>query len=105
MEDTRERAAQELPQEDRRPFGKEDVAIAVETLQEYASGKTSIDQKATANQEWWRMRHWDFVRERNEGVKAGVKFGSAWLINSLLNKHADIMDSLPKPNHGRRTTR
>ena len=83
---------------DTRAFNQEQVEVALELLQEYSSGKANVDLKATQNQEWWRMRHWSVVNERNMGVKEGTAFGSAWLVNSLLNKHADIMDSLPKPN-------
>jgi len=74
------------------------AAKAQELLQSYRQGKTSVDLKATENQQWWRLRHWDAIAETNEGKKAGVSVGSAWTVNSLLNKHADIMDSFPKPN-------
>ena len=80
-------------------FTKDDVKVALTDLQKYVDGKKAIDWKATANQEWWRLRHWNVIGgETNEGVRAGISVGSAWTINSLLNKHADIMDSLPKPN-------
>jgi len=84
--------------EDNRAFGMRQVQIALDDLREYADGKRYIDLKATENQEWWRIRHWNVLAESNEGRKAGVGVGSAWTINSLLNKHADIMDSFPKPN-------
>ena len=83
---------------DTRPFGELEIGKAVEDLQKYADGKRSVDNKATENQMWWRLRHWDAISETNEGRKANVSVGSAWTINSLLNKHADIMDSFPKPN-------
>lgn len=84
---------------DKQRFSKEDVKLALTDLQKYIDGKKTIDIKATANQEWWRLRHWNVIgNETNEAIKAGVSVGSAWTINSLLNKHADIMDSLPKPN-------
>ena len=81
-----------------RPFGKDQVELALADLQAYVGAKCSIDNKATANQQWWRQRHWSVINERNEGVEDDTEVGSAWLINSLLNKHADIMDSFPKPN-------
>lgn len=83
---------------DTRPFGELEIGRAVEDLQKYADGKRSVDNKATENQMWWRLRHWDAISETNEGRKANISVGSAWTINSLLNKHADIMDSFPKPN-------
>lgn len=93
-----ERMNQTLNILDTRPFGELEIGRAVEDLQKYADGKRSVDNKATENQMWWRLRHWDAISETNEGRKANVSVGSAWTINSLLNKHADIMDSFPKPN-------
>lgn len=83
---------------DGRKFGEDEVDLALDDLREYFASKASIDQKATANEEWWRIRHWNVLADNNEGEKAGVEVGSAWLFNSLINKHADIMDSFPAPN-------
>ena len=80
-------------------FGEEQTKKALEDLEVYVNGKYAIDAKATDNQQWWRMRHWSVIGgETNEAQKAGIDVGSAWAVNSLLNKHADIMDSFPKPN-------
>lgn len=81
-----------------RKFGKEQVELALSDMRDYFAGKASIDAKATANEEWWRVRHWGMLNDNNEGLKEGVSVGSAWLFNSLANKHADVMDSFPKPN-------
>ena len=83
---------------DSRKFGEDQIEIALEDMREYFGSKASIDNKATANEEWWRLRHWNVLADVNEGMKSGVEVGSAWLFNSLINKHADIMDSFPKPN-------
>lgn len=79
-------------------FGDEQVDLALADMRAYFAGKESVDAKATANEEWWRVRHWGMLNDSNEGLKAGVSVGSAWLFNSLANKHADVMDSFPKPN-------
>ena len=79
-------------------FGDEQVELALADMKDYFAGKASVDNKATANEEWWRVRHWNVLADTNEGIKAGVEVGSAWLFNSLANKHADVMDSFPKPN-------
>lgn len=78
-------------------FTQEDVEEALDKLKEYKRGKTSIDQKATENQEWWRLRHWPIINGNKPDESERHK-GSAWLFNSIINKHADIMDSFPKPN-------
>lgn len=77
-------------------FGQTDADEALEKLKEYKSGKTSIDQKATENQEWWRLRHWNIINTNAQDSERHA--GSAWAFNSIINKHADIMDSFPKPN-------
>ena len=83
---------------DSSPFREEDVKRALADLDAYVGAKRAVDLKATENQKWWQQRHWDVLSERNEGVEQHTRVGSAWLVNSLLNKHADIMDSFPKPN-------
>lgn len=77
------------------PFTQDDVEKALEDLQKYVSGKSSVDAKATDNQEWWRLRHMDIAPDAIEKERRSA---SAWAVNSILNKHADIMDSFPKPN-------
>lgn len=75
------------------------VETALADLMAYREGKYSIDQKATENQQWWRLRHMDFspnAEDKKDEKKA--RSASAWAVNSILNKHADIMDSFPKPN-------
>lgn len=84
--------------DDDRKFTKDDAKKALESLEVYKKGKSSIDQKATENQQWWMLRHWRVLAERNEGVAAQVGVGSAWAVNSIINKHADMMDSFPAPN-------
>lgn len=73
-----------------------EVKIFEETLKEYMTSKQEIDQKATDNQEWWRMRHWGQMNSNKE--QTGHEATSAWLFNSIINKKADIMDAFPKPN-------
>lgn len=84
--------------DDTRNFSKDDAKVALEELEVYKQGKASIDEKATVNQQWWMLRHWQVLGERNEGVNAGTSVGSAWAVNSIINKHADMMDSFPAPN-------
>ena len=67
-------------------------------LKDYQEGKSSIDQKATDNQEWWRGRHWGQIQKRNNSMIDDQKPTSAWLFNSIINKMADMMDNYPKPN-------
>lgn len=79
-------------------FTPDKVSEVLQILREYKDGKTTVDMKATENQEWWRLRHWNVIQGKTEAGKAKVDVGSAWAVNSILNKHADLMDSFPKAN-------
>lgn len=79
----------------RQNIGEDEVREAFERLKEYQRSKASVDGKATSNQEWWRLRHWSQISKANDAEEKSV---SAWLFNSIINKHADIMDNYPKPN-------
>lgn len=79
-------------------FTPDKVSEVLQILHEYKDGKTTVDMKATENQEWWRLRHWNIIQGKTEAGKAKVEVGSAWAVNSILNKHADFMDSFPKAN-------
>lgn len=79
-------------------FTPDKVSEVLQILHEYKDGKTTVDMKATENQEWWRLRHWNVIQGKTEAGKAKVDVGSAWAVNSILNKHADLMDSFPKAN-------
>lgn len=98
---------EEQPTEPPKPtkphFTPDKVSEVLQILHEYKDGKTTVDMKATENQEWWRLRHWNVIQGKTEAGKteagkAKVEVGSAWAVNSILNKHADFMDSFPKAN-------
>ena len=80
--------------EKKQAITEDDVREFDAVLREYMQGKKSVDTKATENYEWWKQRHWNYIETQNRDKKAA----SAWLFNSIINKHADIMDSFPKPN-------
>lgn len=63
-------------------------------LQEYKNGKTALEKRVIANEQWYKMRHWEQIRRKDKGPQTA----SAWLFNSLANKHADAMDNYPQAN-------
>ena len=79
--------------DDGRKLGDEIVREGERLLQEYKAGKASLEAKIIENEEWFRLRHWDRVGGKNSDPKPT----SAWLLNSLMNKHADMMDNIPTP--------
>lgn len=81
-----EKEALKITNESVKDFAKE--------LERYKQGKAKIDQMIVANQEWWRSRHWEQMNSvENKGLEE--KATSAWLFNSIVNKHADVMDNYP----------
>lgn len=64
-------------------------------LERYKQGKSKIDEMIVANQEWWRTRHWGQMKSIENENDDEEKSTSAWLFNSIINKHADVMDNYP----------
>lgn len=85
-------------------IGQKEVAKAVEILQKYKEGKTNLEKMIVENEQWYKLRHWDIVKggANSDGKRAAgddrPEPASAWLFNSLANKHADAMDNYPEPN-------
>lgn len=75
-------------------IGKEEIAKATSILQEYKRGKANLERKVIENELWWKLRHWEIIRKEKEDTEPT----SAWLFNSIANKHADAMDNYPEPN-------
>ena len=82
------------------PVGPAEVAEARATLRRYADGKAALTRRLVDDELWWELRHWETMRRdrRERGfADAAPEPSSAWLFNTLLNKHADVMDNLPEP--------
>ena len=78
----------------KQPIGKAQVEEAYKTLLEYKKGKTNLEQRIIDNEQWYKLRHWECMRD----TKKDVQPTSAWLFNCIANKHADAMDNFPSPN-------
>lgn len=76
------------------PIGREQIRAAMETLRRYKAGKANLERRIIENEEFWKLRHWDHIRE--QGTTA-LQTKSAWLVNVLLSKHADAIDAYPEP--------
>ena len=77
---------------------KEDIIKAKARLRNYKDYKKPVEERIRANEEWWRLRHWAITRSDKEREEVGMAEPvSAWLHNSINNKHADIMDNYPEP--------
>ena len=96
-------------------IGKDDIRRAAEILCKYKEGKVNLENRIVDDELWWELRHWESIRKGKgrsgaphgrDGMPidttvntAGVQPepSSAWLFNSILNKHADAMDNYPEP--------
>lgn len=75
-------------------IGKVQVQEAYQTLLKYKQGKANLEQKIVDNEQWYKLRHWECMRDKKKDVQPT----SAWLFNCIANKHADAMDNFPSPN-------
>ena len=74
--------------------GEEELRRANSILRKYKSGKSALEQKIIENEQWWKLRHWRYIRGGNEN---DFKTTSAWLFNVIINKHADGIEAYPEP--------
>ena len=75
-------------------IGKEQIQKANLTLQKYKEGKANLEKRIVDNEQWYKIRHWECMRDKKEDIQPS----SAWLFNCIANKHADAMDNFPSPN-------
>lgn len=81
-------------------IGREEVQEASQILQKYKQGKANLERRIVENEQWYKLRHWEYLRRDSKGQNSSsqVEPVSAWLFNSIANKHADAMDNFPAPN-------
>ena len=79
------------------PIGKEQIEQAQKTLEKYRSGKQAHDTRLIENEKWWRLRNWENIDQKNKN-DSDPEPVTAWLHNSINNKHADFMDNFPTAN-------
>ena len=75
----------------KRKIGQAEIEVAAQILREYKNAKSSLETRIVEDEQWWKLRHLD----GNHGNKQ-TESVSAWLFNTLTNKHADAMDSFPE---------
>jgi len=83
-------------------IGVDQIHEAQEVLLKYKQGKAHLEHRIVDDELWWELRHWESIRRgrsREDKIKKWnrPKPTSAWLFNSIVNKHADAMDNYPEP--------
>lgn len=76
-------------------IGSDEVRKASEILKKYKEGKSRLEKKIIANEEFWKLRQWDYIDRKNDDE---FQPASAWLWNSISGRHADAMDAYPTCN-------
>ena len=79
----------------RLPISKPEISEAYQTLLRYKQGKANLERRLVENQQWYKLRQWECMRKKETNQ---VEPTSAWLLNSISNKHADAMDNFPAAN-------
>ena len=76
-------------------IGAEQIRSARDTLRRYKAGKANLERRIIENEQFWKLRHWE---QMSGGSPGDPKPASAWLVNVVLNRHADAVDNYPEPN-------
>lgn len=104
-----EMAAMLLERTDDTPtITEKDVERGIDLLTRYKRGKGNLESRVVNDELWWELRHWEGIGQSKAKLvdKSGKevlssppqpKPTSAWLFNTIQNKHADAMDNYPEP--------
>lgn len=72
------------------------IEAMITDLTKYQGDKAMLDSKVIENESWYMSRHWEIIRKaQKEDAPDPV---TAYLFNTIANKHADIMDNFPSAN-------
>ena len=80
-------------------IGREELRAAIDTLMRYKAKKQNLNERVKEDEDWWMLRHWKCMKDKPVAAERMHEPEpiSAWLFNSVINKHADIMDNFPEP--------
>ena len=70
------------------------VTKASEILRKYKEGKARLEQKIIANEEFWKLRQWNYMNDGSDDFKPAT----AWLWSCIQSRYSDAMDSYPTCN-------
>lgn len=81
------------------PIGEKEIDKAADVLRKYKAARSNLEQRIVEDELWWELRHWETLRRNLTtcGKYQGPEPSSGWLFNTILNKHADVMDNYPEP--------
>ena len=69
----------------------DDIRKAKERLEKYKKGKSSLETRIVANEQWWKLRQWDYIKENedktynyNHSDKDPFEVATPWLWNCVV---------------------
>ena len=78
-----------------KPIGVAQIRTAMDTLTKYKSGKSALEKRLIACEQWWKLQHWQEMSP--SGNPYDPQWRSAWLFNVIMGKHADAVAAFPEP--------
>ena len=79
---------------------RERVDRLMNVLMRYQSGKSLNDARIIENDRWYKSQHWEVMREKDGSKRRNASLPepvTAFLWNTLANRHGDLMDAFPEP--------
>lgn len=76
-------------------IGVAQIRTAMDTLTKYKSGKSALEKRLIACEQWWKLQHWQEMSP--SGNPYDPQWRSAWLFNVIMGKHADAVAAFPEP--------
>lgn len=80
------------------PVGQEQLRKWLGILQKYKTGKSSLESRVKAAEQWWKLRNEYEELKTSWQNPDDFKCKSGWLHNVIVSKHADAMEAYPEPN-------
>lgn len=77
------------------PIGVAQIRTAMDTLTKYKAGKSALEKRLIACEQWWKIQHWQEMSP--SGNPYDPQWRSAWLFNVIMGKHADAVAAFPEP--------
>ena len=90
------KVAKEIQSMQPKKIGPDEVLKASDILKKYKAGKTRLEQKIIANEEFWKLRQWRYIDEEN--AEKEFQPATAWLWSCIQSRYSDVMDSYPTCN-------
>ena len=70
---------------------EEVIGEAKNTYEKYKQNLEKFKKRIVENEKWWQFKQWEVIGDA-QGKENDPKPESAWMFDSLANKHADAMD-------------